>query len=326
MRLLRITADGLPLFSGKADLTFYARERVSENDRFRLQKLFSNVWANPVSLLIGINASGKTSVLKLILLALGILRHEHINCLETRDILGSCGQVRINTWFYGEASREICRLETCIEPQEEISGKVRYIIREEKLWIKPASQAGSGKKLPDFDGVPPADVRDSGQAFLADDVSIMIAWNRKTGECIQTASVIGTSDTDLSHFPSDVPQASAAFLDPSIEYLRQEVEGCGRCIRLKFHGRNEIFLNNPSELGSFLSSGTIRGMILFSMAHRILSTGGCMAVDDLERSLNAEVAKTLVRLFEDGRINRKGGTLIFSAHSPEMLDEFDRRD
>nr|MBQ5526103.1 ATP-binding protein [Succinivibrionaceae bacterium] len=154
----------------------------------------------------------------------------------------------------------------------------------------------------------------------------MIAWNRKTGECIQTASVIGTSDTDLSHFPSDVPQASAAFLDPSIEYLRQEVEGCGRCIRLKFHGRNEIFLNNPSELGSFLSSGTIRGMILFSMAHRILSTGGCMAVDDLERSLNAEVAKTLVRLFEDGRINRKGGTLIFSAHSPEMLDEFDRRD
>ena len=108
MRLLRITADGLPLFSGKADLTFYARERVSENDRFRLQKLFSNVWANPVSLLIGINASGKTSVLKLILLALGILRHEHINCLETRDILGSCGQVRINTWFYGEASREIC--------------------------------------------------------------------------------------------------------------------------------------------------------------------------------------------------------------------------
>lgn len=147
MRLLRITADGLPLFSGKADLTFYARERVSENDRFRLQKLFSNVWANPVSLLIGINASGKTSVLKLILLALGILRHEHINCLETRDILGSCGQVRINTWFYGEASREICRLETCIEPQEEISGKVRYIIREEKLWIKPASQAGSGKSF-----------------------------------------------------------------------------------------------------------------------------------------------------------------------------------
>ena len=275
--------------------------------------MFSNVWANPVSLLIGINASGKTSVLKLILLALGILRHEHINCLETRDILGSCGQVRINTWFYGEASREICRLETCIEPQEEISGKVRYIIREEKLWIKPASQAGSGKKLPDFDGVPPADVRDSGQAFLADDVSIMIAWNRKTGECIQTASVIGTSDTDLSHFPSDVPQASAAFLDPSC-FLAH-----GTYLQLPNHRLILRYSPAPYPRRSLKAP-------LFSMAHRILSTGGCMAVDDLERSLNAEVAKTLVRLFEDGRINRKGGTLIFSAHSPEMLDEFDRRD
>lgn len=37
---------------------------------------------------IGINASGKTSVLKVILLALDIINNEPINHIETRDILG----------------------------------------------------------------------------------------------------------------------------------------------------------------------------------------------------------------------------------------------
>ena len=50
-----------------------------------------------------------------------------------------------------------------------------------------------------------------------------------------------------------------------------------------------------------------------------------MVADDLESSLNAGLAKTLGRLFEDRRINRKGGMLIFSTNSAETVDEFDRR-
>lgn len=51
-----------------------------------------------------------------------------------------------------------------------------------------------------------------------------------------------------------------------------------------------------------------------------------MVADDLESSLNAGLAKILGRLFEDRRINRKGGMLIFSTNSAETVDEFDRRD
>lgn len=145
MKLLRITADGLPLFREKVELTFYARQRVSEDDRNALHKLFSNVYINPVNGLIGINASGKTSVLKLVLLVLDILNHEPINHLDTKGILGFDGKVCLNIWFYSENSNDICRLETCIETQKVLSGEVRYVIRDERLWTKVASTVSTRK-------------------------------------------------------------------------------------------------------------------------------------------------------------------------------------
>jgi len=73
MKLLRITAEGLPLFKEKLDLSFYAQQRVTEEQKNILYPLFANIWVNSAIGFIGINASGKTSVLKVILLALEII-------------------------------------------------------------------------------------------------------------------------------------------------------------------------------------------------------------------------------------------------------------
>lgn len=70
MKLLRITEEGLPIFKEKLDLTFYAQQRIAEEQKCILHPLFSNVYLNTATGVIGINASGKTSVLKVILLAL----------------------------------------------------------------------------------------------------------------------------------------------------------------------------------------------------------------------------------------------------------------
>ena len=43
MKLLRITAEGLPLFKEKLDLNFYAQQRVSEEHKNILYPLFSNI-------------------------------------------------------------------------------------------------------------------------------------------------------------------------------------------------------------------------------------------------------------------------------------------
>lgn len=96
MKLLRITAEGLPLFKEKLDICFYAQQRVAEDQKDILYSLFSNIYLNPANGFIGINASGKTSVLKVLLLSLGVINNEPINHIETRDILGNAEKAVLN--------------------------------------------------------------------------------------------------------------------------------------------------------------------------------------------------------------------------------------
>ena len=88
MKLLRVTAEGLPLFKEKLNLPFYAQQRVAEEDKADLYSLFSNIYLNPTNAFIGVNASGKTSMLKVILLALGIMNNEPINHAVTKEYWG----------------------------------------------------------------------------------------------------------------------------------------------------------------------------------------------------------------------------------------------
>ncbi len=59
---------------------------------------------NPANGFIGINATGKTSVLKVILLVLEMINNEPINHIETRDILGESEKVVLNTYFFSETT------------------------------------------------------------------------------------------------------------------------------------------------------------------------------------------------------------------------------
>ena len=79
MKILRITAQGLPLFKTDLDICFYTQQRVCEEDKDSLYRLTDNYYLHSACSFIGINASGKTSVLKVISLALN-LSLIHIFC------------------------------------------------------------------------------------------------------------------------------------------------------------------------------------------------------------------------------------------------------
>ena len=98
MKLLRITAEGLPLFKEKLDLSFYAQQRVAEEQKNILYPLFSNIYMNSATGFIGINASGKTSVLKVILLRFLykgiIIKHNKTEPTYTKTSLFLCEKRR----------------------------------------------------------------------------------------------------------------------------------------------------------------------------------------------------------------------------------------
>lgn len=325
MKILRITAQGLPLFKEDLDICFYTQQRVSEDDKGSLYKMESNYYLHSACAFIGINASGKTSVLKVINLALSIVKNEPINHVEAKSILGGIEKATICTYFY-DNRKYICCLETVIAARKAKTGDYIYSILSERMWEKPISSVKSKKYLTDFTGIEPTKVRKADEEFLSDDVSLIISHNRKTNDTIDVFSLLSYTTVNVLPFTEDIPLEVIAFLDPTIETLRfEQIEG-KTFIHLKFRDEDEIILNNAVDLEQYLSSGTIKGIITFSMVKEVLQSGGYLLVDEIENHFNKEIVTTLMRFFMDSRLNKKGGTLIFTTHYPELLDEYDRND
>ena len=139
-------------------------------------------------------------------------------------------------------------------------------------------------------------------------------------------SLLSYTNVNVLPFTEDIPLEVIAFLDPTIEKLCFEQTEGKTFIHLKFKDEEEIILNNAADLEQYLSSGTIKGIITFSMVKEVLHSGGYLLVDEIENHFNKEIVTTLVRFFMDSRLNKNGGTLIFTTHYPELLDEYDRND
>ena len=325
MKILRITAQGLPLFKEDMDICFYTQQRVSEDDRNNLYNLIDNYYLHSACAFIGINASGKTSVLKVINLALNIIKNEPINHVEAKTILGGSEKAAIRTYFY-DKRKYICCLETVITAKKVKTGEYVYSILSERLWEKPIAGVKSKKYLTDFDGIEPVDTRNSNEAYLSDDVSFIIAHNKKVNDTVEVFSLLSYTNVNVLPFTEDIPLEVITFLDPTIEKLCFEQAEGKTFIHLKFRDEDEIILNNAVDLEQYLSFGTIKGIITFSMVKEVLKSGGYLLVDEIENHFNKEIVTTLMRFFMDSRLNKRGGTLIFTTHYPELLDEYDRND
>lgn len=324
MKILRITAQGLPLFKEKLDISFFAQQRVADDDKDLLYCLFSNVYMNCAAAFIGINAAGKTSVLKVILLALDLLNNQPVNHIETKDILGDAKEAVFNIYFHSE-TKEICRLETAITSEKGKTDSIYYRIVREALWTKPQEAVTARKNLTDFSAYEPVAVRKE-EEFLSDDVSIIIAHNKRNKERMDIVSLLSFTNINVLPFADEIPAEVISFLDPTVEKLYFDKTEHKTLIHLQFKDRQEIVLNNPIDLNHYLSSGTIKGIVVFTLAKEILKSGGYLVIDEIENHFNKEIVSTLLRFFMDTRLNRNGGTLLFTTHYPELLDEYDRND
>lgn len=326
MKLLRIIAEGLPLFKNRLSLTFYAQQRVNENDRSSLFPLYpdSKYYLNCSNALIGINASGKTSVLKVILLVLDILNNEPISHSETRDILGETEEAVFIINFLSD-NGDLGQLEIHIKVANKQNEK-SFCITKETLWIKPLSTALTKKKLVDFTDIIPYEERTNKESYLPDDVSIIIAYNKKHSLHTSVINLLAFTDLNILPISNNFPSEVIQFLDPTVEAISFENINQNVSIHLKFKQKKEILLSDTLELNNYLSSGTIKGIVTFTWAIHTLKKGGYLIVDEIENHFNKEIAATLMRFFMDSSVNTNGGILIFSTHYPEILDEFERND
>lgn len=135
MKILRIVIENLPHFERELDIDFVAQQRVDDKDREHLYCIFSNIYLKKALSFIGVNASGKTTILKATKLAMGLLANQAINHMQVREILKDMKKddiVTITSYFYRK--EQINKLETAIKNiSTDAAENEKFIIISETL-------------------------------------------------------------------------------------------------------------------------------------------------------------------------------------------------
>lgn len=325
MKILRIKVQGLSLYKNIFDISFCAVQRVHKNHLNSVFNLFGNIYVNTVEAFAGINASGKTTALKVVSFTSVLLGADPLSAEFVPQILDDGIKTIFDIDFFLDG--KIYHLTSEVIKHRNQDGKPKVRILSERLWVKSVSSKINKSNLWDYDKENPVRVRDNSDEYLPDDVSIMIAINKQIVK--QSIFVDLVMFTNFNLFLPDgglVPTEIISLLDPTIEYISVETLNDKVMTRLKFFRKEEIVLLNPAELNVYLSSGTVKGVRVFSDAVRVLKNGGYMIVDEIENHFNRELVASLLRLFLSKKTNPKGAVLIFSTHYSELLDELDRND
>ncbi len=324
MRLLKIRAEGLPLYKNPFEVSFFAMQRVESSHLDAVSNLFGSIYVNKAEAFTGINASGKTTALNVVAFVFLLLKGLPLNIDIVPRILRENQAAVFDVDFF--AGGRLYHLKSKIIKEKNASGEAEVRILEEKLWEKAATGRVSKRNLLDFESARLSDERTDDKKYLSSDVSIAIALSKadRDDEVATYLSVFAPTDIFI---PNDsVPSEIISLLDPTIEYIKEESVNEKSIIRLKFFGQDELTLTNRTDLRFYLSSGTLKGVTIFSQAIEVLKHGGYLFLDEIENSFNRELVVSLLRLFLDGQTNPKGAVIVFSTHYAELLDELARND
>lgn len=328
MKILKLEIDGLPNFENELCIDFVAQQRVAGDDEEKLHNVFSKIYANQVISFVGINASGKTTILQTVSLTACLLRNESLNSADARWVIADLdeGQKAVFTvYFYHD--KIVYKLKTDIAKKiNSVDGSEKFVITDEVLWSKGIQRVKTKKGIYDFNDSDLNMQRGTSEQFLPDDVSIIIALNKKLKTEFSLYDMSDLTDYNILNVLGNYPKEILTFLDPNIEYLDCRQYGKESDIKLKFYEKAEMRLNDPMALNRYLSSGTIKGLCVFMGAVFAFLQGGYLIIDELENHFNKEIVSTLIRFFWNKKVNGKGATLLFSTHYSELLDQFERND
>lgn len=343
MKLLKVIAEGLPLFNNTLEIDFFADGRVSQNERHELNHLFGGLYLNKTLSFTGINASGKTQILNTLSFVMYLIQAKSINTVETgffpKDNINVLNlereeSAKFTIYFYtNSGGKKIHKLETQIKwDVDQYEQKNKYIITDERLYTKNIAGIRSRKQVFDFEGIHFEDrMKDEKFLSLSKDVSMLNTYfNTRTFSPVYYLEQLSFTNVNLlSGIMVDIPEQFLEFLDPSIEYLKFEniEQNKSMKILLKFRHEDRIIeLDSFMDLNKILSSGTVKGCGILINAYRTIKFGGYLIIDELENHFNREIIATLIDLFLDRNVNKNGGTLIYSTHYVELLDYINRND
>lgn len=320
MKIICVEFENLNHFNGgRLKIDFFTTDRVFSKSE--LYKISNCVVTQNIIGFIGLNATGKTSVLRLLKIALSVVIYNTpLNLLNINDMVFDGTILRI-TFLHKEISYQLESIIGCDKSR-------RFYYKEEILREKPLNKIKSRKNLIDFISCSEqkrSALREDIIKYLDDDKSIINPTVK--GNNSYVSDNLLSNYMNIAFTSGETPSPILEIFDESIETLLVENSSGANKWKLKFKDSASIY-SAPEliTLNFIISTGTISGQELLQKTILALKHGGYLIVDELEMHLNKEIIAVILNLFKTRKTNPNGACLIFSTHYPELLDKIDRKD
>ena len=317
MKLLRVKAnhfknccDGFTI-----DLTSKSR-KTAEDKEYELQEIAPDLHVFNTAAFIGKNASGKTTAIELLDCAYSILGDFR---LEGKHY--SYDGVELELTFFHE--RFLYRYETVLSSGTTMGNQA--IFRKERIFRKVFFKSNA-KEIFEDNGY--EELTDLG--VLPEDTSnVFFILKKKKTRAVFFDSYNGGAGTYQLLF------RALKNYDISMNALTKIIrifdETIRELTRIDDHNYRVVTENgeqimSDTQLIYFLSSGTTKGVYLYTLMVASLKEGFDLLIDEVENHFHKTLVENMISLYKDKRVNRNNATLIFTTHYCEVLDQMGRQD
>ena len=330
---LKMNISGHPLLEEGLEFSLVNDARITPNTSERLTHLIGNLWINNLITIVGKNATGKTTIMKLMIgLMQNIVAGNSITQSELNDVLIGKNPIKVDVYFYGTKGyiyKDSLTYSLNINSHQ-------WYIEDEKIYQKKITPSMSKTKMFDFTKAKVVldrkELDTVAASILSPDDSVFKSIISKEDYYVQAPvnTLFYTNFNALTYIQENVPTEILTFLDPSIEYLKIDFRKDDTekdIYRLKFKNSDtEIVENSFTNITKYLSSGTAKGISLYGLIMLTLESGGIIFIDEIEDHFNHTIVDAFIEYFTDKAINVNHATLVFSTHYSEILDQIDRTD
>ena len=317
MKLLKVVANHFKNCCDGFTIDLSAQsKKTAEDKEYELQEIAPELFVFNTAAFVGKNASGKTTAIELLDCAYSILGD-----FRLEDKHYSYDGVELEITFYNEGYLYL--YETTLSSGKTLNNQASFgnehIYRKKyyKTYVDQIYERSSYEELTDLGDLP------------EDTSNIFFILKKKQTRALFFDSHTGGADTyqllfrALKNYDigSDVLGKIIRIFDENIQELTRLDDHNYRVVT-----KNDERIMADTQLVYYLSSGTTKGLLLYTLMVASLKEGFDLLIDEIENHFHKTLVENMISLYKDKSVNRKHATIIFTTHYCEILDLMGRQD
>ena len=328
MKLLRVMSNNFKNCSEKIDIDFIPKAQKNDADKeFELLQIADELFTYSTLGIVGKNASGKTTIMELLVVAYEILSSYKFDSRSMNILKYNDEPFNLDLTFYedGFLYRYITDVERVFDP---VKGGINTLVfKNERIYKKQYFKSFSSKIF-DYDTYNMVEF----EAYnKPDEISLLflVFKERSLKGLYYTSNDYENLHFSMSFDIYDHFYENSNIIIPLIQMFDDNISSLKKIDDKKY----EIVFKNKKikevtdfELHEILSSGTSKGFNLMSLAVWSLKNGIDLLVDEIEIHFHKTLVENLINLYKDKMVNKYNARLIITTHYCELLDMFGRSD